>query len=217
MEATRDNINKISEPKLKRLFDIIFSLLLLIIAAPLFILILLAIYIEHILGGNFFASFFYIEKRVSAGQPFDFIKFNIFKPEIIKQMKKEKEFIHTKILEHDNKSLGAVGKFVQKMYLDELPQLINVLKGDLSMVGPRPVNIVNYKRILEKGITTKAEIKAGLAGNYQAHKGESGADQDKLDREYINFCKNHSDWKIVLFDIKILLRTLLIIFRAEGI
>ncbi len=209
--------DKIKEPKLKRLFDIVLALLLLIILAPVFILILFLIYIEHILNGDFFAPLFYVEKRISASKSFDFIKFNIFKPKIITEKKKNHEFIHTKIMEHEKNSLSRVGKIIQRVYMDELPQLFNVLKGDLSVVGPRPVNPINYQKLLDINITTKAEIKAGLTGNYQAHKGEPGADQNILDREYIDFCQNNPGWKIILLDIKILLQTFIVIFRAKGI
>ncbi|MCK4553428.1 sugar transferase [Candidatus Parcubacteria bacterium] len=211
------NIKKIPIPKAKRLFDIILAVFLLIIFSPLFVLILLGIFIDHILRGKIFAPLFYKEIRISQGRPFNFVKFNVFKPSVIAEMKKNNEFIHTKKLEHDHKSLTKIGRIVQKIYLDELPQLVNVLKGDLSMVGPRPVNQENYQRILGQGIVTKTVVKAGLTGNYQSHKGEPGAGQDQLDREYINFCLNNPFWKIILTDVKIIFRTLSVIFKAKGI
>ena len=213
----RLNIKKIKISKTKRVFDIIVSAFLLTVLSPVFVIILFAIFVEHILSGNVFASLFYSETRISQGKPFNFVKFNIFQPKVLKDMRSNGQFVHTKILEHSKNGLSKVGHIVQKIYLDELPQLVNVLKGDLSMVGPRPVNPVNYEKILNSGITTKAEIKAGLTGNYQARKGEEGISQDKLDREYINFYLNNPSWRILLLDIKILSRTLVIIFRAEGI
>ena len=212
-----ENIKKIPIPKTKRLFDVILSIFLLIIFSPLFILILLAIFIDHILRGKIFAALFYKEIRISQGQPFNFVKFNVFKPSVIAEMKKNNEFIHTKKLEHDHKSLTKVGKVVQKVYLDELPQLFNVIKGNMSMVGPRPVNQENYQRILGQGITTKTVVKAGLTGNYQSHKGEPGVGQEQLDKEYINFCLNNPFWEIILMDLKIIFRTSRVMFRAKGI
>jgi len=210
-------LKKIPIPRAKRYFDIVFTLILLIILGPLFILIMAVIFIGNILTGRFFNPLFYVEKRISQDKPFKFIKFNVFKPEVITKFRSNNEFIHTKKLEHDGKSLTLIGLILQKIYLDELPQLYNVLKGDLSLVGPRPVNPVNYKIILNQGNTTKAEIKAGLTGNFQSRKGEAGATQDKLDREYINFCLNNTAWKIIINDIKIILRTLVVIFKAKGI
>ncbi len=191
--------------------------MLLIITAPLFVLFLTAILIEHILRGQFFAPLYYKEKRVSAGKPFNFIKFNIFKPEVIKKMKKQDIFIDSKKLEHNGKSLTLVGRLLQKIYLDELPQLINILKGDMSVVGPRPVNLRVYERDLERGITTRSFIKTGLTGSYQSRKGMPGVDAVKLEMDYIDFCRHNPSWKILLLDIKIIMRTIIIIFRAEGI
>jgi len=209
-------MQKLSIPYLKRLFDIIFSLLIIIITIPLFIIILLVIFIEHLLLGDILAPLFYTEKRISQGKPFNFKKFNIFKPRIIAKLKKQNIFIHTKNLEHSN-GLTAVGFILKNIYLDELPQLFNVLKGDISIVGPRPVNLEVYQKLLDKGVKTKSIIKAGLTGNFQSLKGITQKTDIQLDQEYIDFCQNNSSWKIVWFDIKIILRTFIIVFKAEGI
>lgn len=212
-----NNVGKIPLPIAKRLFDIIFSLLLLIITSPLFLLFLLLIFLENLFRGKIFASLFYVEKRISMGEPFNFIKFNIFKPGVIASMKNKKFFIHTKVLECDGHSLSYMGKVLQKFYLDELPQLINILKGDMSVVGPRPVNLEVYKRLLSQGIYTKTVIKTGLTGRAQALKGISRESHAKLETEYINYCRNNSGWKIIIYDIKIIFNTILVIIQAKGI
>ncbi|MDD5290926.1 MAG: sugar transferase [Patescibacteria group bacterium] len=208
---------RITSPKLKRLFDVFFSLVFLIITSPLSVLILLAIFIEHIGRGCWRSPLFYREERISQGKKFNLIKFNIFTAEIFYKLNKSQKIINLKEIERDRKNLVFIGKIIQRVYLDELPQLFNVLAGDLSFVGPRPVNPDIYRDILARGMKTKSLIKAGLTGPYQAHKGESGVNQDKLDSSYINFCRNNPGWKIVFLDIKIILRTFLIIFRAQGI
>lgn len=211
------NNKKVTLPKLKRLFDIIFSLVFLIITLPISFLILVVIFIEHICRGHWRASLFYCEERISQGEKFNLIKFNIFTSEVFCKVKASEEIINIKEIERDRENLIFIGKIIQRVYLDELPQLFNVLAGNLSFVGPRPVNPEIYQELLARGIKTKSLVRAGLSGPYQSHKGESGVDQDKLDREYINFCLNNPSWKVVLLDIKIILRTFLIIFRAQGI
>lgn len=215
MENTKTK--KIKIPKIKRLFDLAFSSVLLVLLSPLFLLVFFAILVENIFRGNFWPNFFYHEKRVSEGKMFNFMKFNIFRPGVIENLRKQGTFIHTKKLERDGKSLSVVGKILQKIYFDELPQLVNIFKGDLSVVGPRPVNKQVYKSLLARGVYTKKNIRCGLTGIFQAHKGDSGANQDKLDQVYIDFCATHSGIRILFYDIKIILRTVIIMLRAQGI
>ncbi|MFH1427160.1 MAG: sugar transferase [Patescibacteria group bacterium] len=211
------NYKKFPLPKIKRLFDIVFSLLLLVIFSPLFIVILALIFIEHIVRGQIFSPLFYIEERISQDEPFNLIKFNIFRPELIEKMRESDLLIHTKRLEKNGNYLLKVGKIIQKVYLDELPQLFNIFKGDLSMVGPRPTNPEVYQRAIGQGMVAKAVMKAGLTGIYQSRKGMTNEGQLELDREYLEFSMNNPAWKILLFDIKIILATFRVLFRAKGI
>lgn len=204
-------------PFLKRLFDVVFSLLFIVLLSPFFILIFILIFFEHILRGCSFASLLYTEIRISQGKEFKFSKFNIFKPKAIEEAERSGEFIHTKKFEHDGVSTIFIGHILQKIYMDELPQLFSILKGDISFVGPRPVNLEVYESLINNDIETKTVIKAGLTGSYQSHKGEKGMSNLELDREYIDFCKNNSSWKVVLNDLKIMVRTIKILFRAQGI
>lgn len=205
------------EPFLKRLFDITFSLILFLITLPLFFCILIAIVLEHLLCGDFFASLFYTEPRISQGKLFHLVKFNIFRPKFLKKVKREGVTVHSKELERRSGSMAFVGKIIKKIYLDELPQLYSIIKGDLSVVGPRPVHVSVYKKRLEKGDFTKSIIKAGLTGNFQSQKGLTNKTDQELDQEYIDFCKMNPGWKIVLYDIKIILRTIKVLIRAQGI
>ncbi len=212
-----DNVKKITLPRLKRLFDIIFSALLLVITSPFLLILLSLIFLEHVITGKIFAPLFYTETRISMGQPFNLIKLNIFKPDVIARLKKNKIFIHTKVLERDGHSLSRVGKILQKIYLDELPQLFNIFRGDMSLVGPRPVNPEIYRTLLTQGNYTKTVIKAGLTGKAQAVKGISKESHVRLETEYINYVRDNPAWKIIIYDLKIIFNTFLVIFRAKGI
>lgn len=211
------NLPDVQIAPLKRAFDIIFSGFFIILLWPLFFIILILISLEHLLHWQFFAPLFYIEKRISQGQVVNFIKFNIFKPEVIAELKKQKTFIFTKILEHDGQSLTRVGRVLQKIYLDELPQLLSIFVGDISLVGPRPVNLEVYKKELARHNFTKKVIKTGLTGNYQSRKGLTERSQYEWDREYILFCAHNPGWKILFLDLSIIARTLGVVFRARGI
>ena len=205
----------IKVPKAKRIFDILVSIICIIIASPILLVLFLALSVEHLFQG-YLPKPIYIDRRISMGQPFNFLKFNIFKPRIIKQLKKENKFIDTKKLEWQGGNLTFIGFLIQKSYLDELPQLFNILIGDISAVGPRPVNLKVYKRNLENNDYTKAIIKTGLAGPYQSHKGEAGVNQRQKEEEYINYVQNHNTWQIIFNDIKLMIKTLVVVFKAKG-
>lgn len=217
MAQKKSNRDLVVMPMSKRLFDIIFSLFVIFITLPMSMAILTAIFFEHILRGKIFVSLFYVEKRISQGQPFNLIKFNIFKPRVIEGMRGKGIFIHTKTLEHDGHSLTLTGKILQMTYLEELPQFFNILKGDISLVGPRPVNLEVYQNMLADGVYSKTVIKSGLTGNFQALKGITKETDIELDNQYIEYCRKHSSFMIFLFDLKIILRTIRVLFRAQGI
>lgn len=201
----------------KRAFDIIFSGFFIILLWPLFFIILILIALENLVHLHLLAPLFYIEKRISQGKEVNFIKFNIFKPAVIARLKKSQTFIHTKVLEHDGESLTRIGRVLQKVYLDELPQLLVIFKGDISLVGPRPVNTEVYAKELARKNFTKKVIKTGLTGNYQSRKGLTERTQYEWDRDYIIFCARNAGWKIVLLDLSIIFRTIGVVFRAKGI
>ena len=204
-------------PLIKRFFDIFFSVGVLIITMPFIFFVLVIIFIEHLLMGCRLAPLFYTEIRYSEGKPFKMIKFNIFNPKIIERLKREEIFIHTKNIENMQGGLIWSGRFLKKVYLDELPQLWNVIKGDLSVVGPRPVNREVLEGLIRDGFRTKLLIRAGMTGSFQAVKDIDGQSDRQLDEAYVLFCQEHSAWAIVANDIKIILATFKLILRARGV
>lgn len=199
----------------KRIFDILLSLIILAVLSPFILTVLFLIKAEHLLRGRPFDPFFYSEIRFSQGKPFRLFKFNIFKYEKIETMHKKGIFIHTKDLEK-NGGVTIIGWILKQIYMDELPQLFNVLKGNMSIVGPRPVNKEVYKTLIKQGIVAKKEIRAGMTGHFQAFKNTSGKKSDESDREYVDYYFNNPWYKILLFDVKIILRTIRVILRARG-
>jgi lipopolysaccharide/colanic/teichoic acid biosynthesis glycosyltransferase len=111
----------------------------------------------------------------------------------------------------DEARLTAVGKFIRKTSIDELPQLINVLKGDMSIVGPRPL-LMEYLPLYNATQQRRHEVKPGITGWAQVNGRNAISWQKKFEFDvwYVN---NLS----FLLDIKILLLTLLKVFKAEGI
>lgn len=202
-------------PFTKRTFDVLVTILLIIILSPLWFFILLWVLVEQVFVPSSRGSLFYKETRVSKGKEFDFYKFRIFTKKALKNATNENGVIHTKPLEKDKSNITYWGRFLKQIYMDELPQLFNILKGDMTLVGPRPTNVENSNNMYEKGVYTKYRIKCGLTGPYQNKKGTS-ANQVEVDRNYIDFVNNHSGLTIIFKDISVLLETVSKVFKAEG-
>ncbi len=202
----------------KKIFDIGASLLFIILCLPLFVLICFLIVLESIFVPASRGSIFYCETRISKSQPFKIFKFRIFKKEALERDLEPDNFIDTKKLEANRNNLTYTGRLLKHFYLDELPQLFNVLKGEMSLVGPRPTNLVNYERLIQRGGFSKDLIRAGLTGYFQAHKDQiSRRNQEEMDMDYVDFCRQNPGWRIVWEDIKIISATILTVLRAKGI
>lgn len=202
----------------KRIFDLIVSIALLTILSPVIIVFLILIFLEHIGRGYPFAPLLYSEIRWSAGKPFTLYKFNIFKHDMVMSMRARGEFIYTKNLER-NGHLINVGKLLRQIYLDELPQLINVLKGDMSIVGPRPINTAVRTKLMKEGFSAKDKVKAGMTGYYQAVRKsqKSLGTQERLDTYYVEHYLKNPWYKHMLFDLKIIALTIVVLIMAKGV
>jgi exopolysaccharide biosynthesis polyprenyl glycosylphosphotransferase len=178
---------------IKRAFDIFFSVLLLFLFAPLMVLI--AILIKKTSPG----SVFYKQERIGRdGKRFTLYKFR----SMVEKAEQTKPVWSTP----DDPRVTPIGRFLRKRYLDELPQLINVLKGDMSLVGPRPERpyfVEQFREFIPRYLE-RHKVKSGLTGWAQVNglRGDTLIEQRvKYDLYYI---ENWSLW----LDFKILLRTL---------
>ncbi len=133
---------------IKRLIDIILSLSGLIILAPFFLLI--AVFIKKEDGG----SVFFRQVRVGQnGRPFRIYKF--------RTMVENAERLGAKVTKEDDPRITEIGKFLRKYKIDELPQLINVLKGEMSLVGPRP-EVPKYVEMFKEDYKEILKVKPGI-------------------------------------------------------
>ena len=133
----------------KRLFDIISSFIGLILLSPLFIIISILIKLDS--KGNIF----YTQKRITK----DFKPFKLFKFRSMKQ-----NSTGLSITSKDDNRITKIGKFIRKTKIDELPQLLNVLIGDMSFVGPRP-EVAKYVEIKRDEYYKVLSVKAGITDN----------------------------------------------------
>lgn len=186
---------------IKRIMDLVLCLLLMIPAAPIMLCIALAIKLED--GG----PVFYKQARVSLdNKVFDILKFR----SMIVNAEKDGKSIPAK---GGDPRITKVGHFIRATRLDELPQLINIIKGDMSLVGPRPERVEHMhkygKTVPEFDFRTK--VKGGLTGYAQIYGKYNTSPYDKL-RLDMMYIENYS----LTLDIKLILMTLRIIFSKES-
>nr|CCB81828.1 priming glycosyltransferase [Lactiplantibacillus pentosus MP-10] len=194
----------------KRVFDFVASLLGLIILSPLFLIIAIAIKLEDPKG-----SVFYSQTRLGRGEtPFKMYKFRSMvsnADELLEQLLKNNEIDGAMFKMQDDPRVTRIGKFIRKYSIDELPQLLNVLQGSMSLVGPRPPLPREVAEYTEYDDKQRLAVKPGCTGLWQATVRNSvGFDEMvKLDLLYISK-------RSVSFDVYILFKTVVIMFKPNG-
>jgi lipopolysaccharide/colanic/teichoic acid biosynthesis glycosyltransferase len=202
---------------LKATFDRGLAALILLVTAPIFAAVALAIWIDGLLWPEDGGPVFHRETRVSAGQIFSLFKFRTMQVSAIREARQQG--LTVKYLERQNRGHTRVGLYLRRWYLDELPQVINILRGDMSWVGPRPPAPFEYERELSEGNVRKRLARAGLVGLQQANKGRTqGFDEEiALDYEYAAQVRTMSPPRRLVYDISILVRTLRVLVEGKGL
>jgi len=186
---------------LKRILDIVSSIFALILTSP--IMIMVAFLIKKEDGGKIF----YKQKRVTEGEK----TFNVLK---FRTMVMNAEKLSGPVLAgEDDPRITKIGKFIRSTRIDELPQFLNILKGDMSLVGPRPERpffVEQFKNEIPD-YKYRTLVKAGLSGLAQVWGKYSTTPEDKV-RYDIMYIKNYS----ILLDLKLILQTIKIMFIKES-
>lgn len=185
---------------LKRPLDFFISLIALIILSPLFLLIAIWIKINSI------GPVFFRQKRVGKNKElFEIYKFRSMRIDTPSDMP-------THLLNDPDAFITSSGKFLRKTSLDELPQLINIIKGDMAIIGPRPALWNQYDLIEERDKYKANDIRPGLTGWAQIN----GRDEleipvkAKLDGDYVEKMS-------LLFDIKCFVGTIFSVLKSDGV
>lgn len=185
---------------LKRMFDLVFALILSVIAIPLVLLICLCVVIES-KGWPI-----YSQERLGK----DETTFYIYK---IRSMYSNAEEDGPRLTEKNDFRITRVGKLIRKIRFDELPQLYNILIGEMSFIGPRPERkqfTFLYERQIP-GFVERLRVKPGLTGLAQVNGGYDITPQEKLNLD-LTYIKN----KGLLYDFKILLKTIPVVLKCKG-
>ena len=182
---------------IKRILDLLIAIMILIIMLPVFILIMLSISLSN----KSFKIFFVQERPGKDEKIFRVVKFKTMDDRIDQNGK----------LLPDSVRLTKVGKLLRLLSLDEFPQLINVLKGDMSLVGPRPL-LPEYLPKYTKEQSRRHEVRPGISGWAQIN-GRNMATFSERFKNDVWYVDNLS----FFLDLKILLITFLKVFNSEGI
>ncbi|GAB4542665.1 MAG: sugar transferase [Anaerolineae bacterium] len=202
---------------LKAAFDRGLAALVILVTAPVFVLVTLAIWVDGLIWAEDRGPIFHRETRVSAGRIFSLFKFRTMQVSAIEEARQQG--LTVKYLERANRGHSRVGYYLRRWYLDELPQVLNILRGEMSWVGPRPPAPFEYERELSEGNVRKKLARAGLVGLQQANKGRTqGFDEEiALDYEYVARVSTMSPPRRLVYDVSILLRTLRVLLEGKGL
>ncbi len=209
------NVEPVAVPRVKRAADIAIATALLLAAVPVAAVAAGAMAVDMVVCRRDRGRFLYRERRVSRGREFDLLKLRTVREDALARM--DEPGGHARVLEADLANLTWAGcRVLKPWYLDELPQLVNVLRGEMSLVGPRPWPPSLVARQVERGIDYRLRVRAGWTGPAQVAKG-TDASFEALDLEYVERCGNSSGAELLRHDLGILRRTVATLLRGEGL
>ena len=194
----------------RRTQDVILSSVALVVLSPVMLATAIAIVADDPSAGPIFSQ----ERIGRNGKPFKFYKFRSMCPNAeakLDDLLDQNEMDGSVFKIKDDPRITRVGKFIRKTSLDELPQLWNILKGDMSIIGTRPP-LISETNLYELHHRARLAIKPGITGMWQVSGRSDITDFEevvRLDKEYI------TNWNIGL-DIKILFKTILVVFKKDG-
>jgi lipopolysaccharide/colanic/teichoic acid biosynthesis glycosyltransferase len=203
----------------KRIGDVLIASMLIIALLPLFILVAIMIKLESK------GPVFYNAKRAGSGYKiFDFYKFRSMAQGSDQQIENVKHLNQYDQGDEESKSVfikiksdprvTKVGAFLRKTSIDELPQLINVLKGDMSLVGNRPLPLYEAQQLTRDNWVARFNAPAGITGLWQISKrGKAAMSEEERVELDVEYSRKHSFW----YDLWILIRTVPVIFQEDDV
>lgn len=212
--SRRDHCNLVKNKRMvrfvKRTFDIISSLFAMIILSPVFLIVALAIYIDDPKGSPIF-----VQDRVGKnGKNFKMYKFRSMVVDAetrLSELKSQNEKDGPVFKMKEDPRITRIGRFIRKTSIDELPQLVNVFKGDMSVVGPRPAlpdEVAEYNDFERRRLL----MRPGLTCYWQASDNRDDISFDDWMKMDVNYIETYSLW----IDIKLIIRTVKVVFTAQG-
>ncbi|PFA05084.1 sugar transferase [Bacillus cereus] len=185
---------------IKYILDIMFSLIGLLVLVPVILVFSILIMLESP------GAPFYLQERLGLkGKKFRVIK--------LRSMRNDAEKNGAKWAEKNDPRITKIGMFIRKTRIDELPQLFNILKGDMSLVGPRPERPMFTEKFEQEipGFKKRLKVKPGLTGWAQVNGGYEITPKEKLDLDV--YYINHAS---IILDFKIIIKTVRVVITGDG-
>jgi lipopolysaccharide/colanic/teichoic acid biosynthesis glycosyltransferase len=202
-------------PLVKRITDKLAAALLLAVIAPVVCAVLIAMAMDTVFYTEDRGPLLYRERRVTHGREFELLKFRTLRTDALASLS---SCGYIRLLESDPSNLTHAGRLLKRWYLDELPQLVNILRGDISLVGPRPWPPVMVEQQVADGLDYRNHIRAGWTGLAQIAKGNPDLGRySDLDLLYVTACTTRSPLGLLGLDLTILWRTIGVLARGQGL
>ena len=204
-------------PRLAKVaFDKIVAAIMSLLSAPILLLLKVTYLIEGWLIPENAGPMFFYYNAVSAGKVIPKYKLRLIKEKYIDPEGAKRHDWLAYSAEWTPDSRTYVGQFVKKFYLDELPQFFSVLKGDMSIVGPRPLSVLHYERDRAQGNITRFLVRGGMLGLGHVNKGTPEMGKPIYEYEYLDQYLNRSSLGLLMLDLWIIWRGLLVIVKGGG-
>lgn len=203
---------------LKRFFDIIVGgLIFLFVSIPFLSVLYVAYKIEGILDKKSRGNVFYYYNAVSRGKIIKKFKIRVIQRSFIDLELEKRHDWRAHKAEWNQSARTRVGQFAKSYYLDELPQFLSVVIGNMSLVGPRPLSTLHYDRDLEQGNVTRTLLTGGVLGLGHIRKGTAQMGDPEFELEYAEMYKNASTFKLLMLDIWIIKMGIRLMLKGQGL
>ena len=193
----------------KRIFDIVMATLALIVLSPVFLIVAIAIKCED--GGQ---VFFKQDRMTKGAKVFGMYKFRSMCPdaeEKLDELMDQNEMEGPAFKMENDPRITKVGKFIRKTSIDELPQLINIIKGEMSIIGPRPPLVREVEEYTPYQMH-RLDVKTGLSCYRECYGRSNIHDFDEWVESDLKYIRERSFW----VDIKVILMTIMVVIKCEG-
>ena len=193
----------------KRIFDVVMSTVALIVLSPVFLIVAILIKLED--GGK---VFFWQQRHTKNGKTFKMYKFRSMCPDADKKLEDLMKYNHMEgptFKMEDDPRVTKIGKFIRKTSIDELPQLVNIIKGDMSIIGPRPPLTREVERYTPYQMH-RLDVKTGLACYHECYGRSNCHSFDEWVESDLKYIRERS----ILTDLKVILLTIKVVITGDG-